>query len=164
MKPKQCQWCSERFVHVTSLTRHIRRSHDPSYLPTKDRNDENMSCHLCNSTFLRKSLATHMLIHNDLRPYSCNICNRAFRTKWNLRMHQWTHMSRTHKPFKCTQCKSAFYLKHEWEAHVRSHNGVRPFTCNECGKQFIRKKHCMRHMAEHKEGNRSYECNECGKK
>lgn len=142
----------------------MRRTHDSSYLPTKDRDIENMSCHICNSTFLRKSFATHMLIHKDLRPYSCNICNRSFRTKWNLRMHQWTHMSRTHKPFKCTQCKSAFYLKHEWEAHVRAHNGVRPFTCNECGKQFIRKKHCMRHMAEHKEDNRSYECKECGKK
>ncbi|KAE9539787.1 hypothetical protein AGLY_005039 [Aphis glycines] len=163
-KPKQCPWCSERFVHVTSLTRHIRRSHDSSYLPTKDRDFENMTCHICNNTFLRKSFATHMLIHKDLRPYSCNICNRSFRTKWNLRMHQWTHMSRTHKPFKCTQCKSAFYLKHEWEAHVRAHNGVRPFTCNECGKQFIRKKHCMRHMAEHEEGNRAYECKECGKR
>ncbi|VVC29289.1 Hypothetical protein CINCED_3A011086 [Cinara cedri] len=164
VKPKQCQWCSERFVHLTSLTRHIRRAHDSSYLPTKDRDIENMTCDICNSTFLRKSYATHMLIHKDLRPYSCNICNRTFRTKWNLRMHQWTHMSRTHKPFKCTQCKSAFYLKHEWEAHIRAHTGVRPFTCNECGKQFIRKKHCMRHMAEHDKTNRQFECKECGKK
>lgn len=151
-------------MHVTSLTRHIRRSHDPSYLPTKDRDVENMTCDICHSTFLRKSFATHMLIHKDLRPYSCNICNRSFRTKWNLRMHQWTHTSRTLKPYKCNQCISAFYIKHEWEAHVRSHNGIRPFTCNECGKQFIRKKHCLRHMAEHEEGNRSYECEVCGKK
>ncbi|KAL4090961.1 hypothetical protein QTP88_025713 [Uroleucon formosanum] len=33
-KPKQCLWCSERLVHSTSLIRHIRRSHDSSYLTT----------------------------------------------------------------------------------------------------------------------------------
>lgn len=35
-------------------------------------------------------------------------------------MHQQTHMSRMHKPFKCTQCKRAFYLKHEWYLRINT--------------------------------------------
>ena len=35
------------------------------------------------------------------------------------------------------------------EQHMRSHRGVKPFVCNECGLQFTVKSNWQRHVAEH---------------
>jgi uncharacterized Zn-finger protein len=49
------------------------------------------------------------------------------------------------------------------EQHMRSHRGVKPFVCNECGLQFTVKSNWQRHVAEHA-GTRNYECEHCHKK
>ena len=46
---------------------------------------------------------------------------------------------------------------------MRSHRGVKPFVCNECGLQFTVKSNWQRHVAEHA-GSRNYECEHCHKK
>ena len=35
------------------------------------------------------------------------------------------------------------------EQHMRSHRGIKPFVCNECGLQFTVKSNWQRHVAEH---------------
>ena len=35
------------------------------------------------------------------------------------------------------------------EQHMRSHRGVKPFVCNECGLQFTVKSNWQRHVSEH---------------
>lgn len=160
-KPKQCMYCSERYVHTTSLTRHIRHAHDSTYLPKPTRS-LNTLCPVCKITCIRTSLAQHMKIHSGERPFHCNLCSKDFSTNWNLQMHKWTHASRSSKPFKCKQCKSAFYMLSSYQAHVRSHGNIRPYTCNYCGRQFIRKYNCIRHVKEH-ENNKSYCCAVCNK-
>ncbi|KAJ8974637.1 hypothetical protein NQ317_019871 [Molorchus minor] len=36
-KPKACTQCSEKFIHMSSLTRHMRRAHNQKFLPELDR-------------------------------------------------------------------------------------------------------------------------------
>lgn len=162
-KPKQCLYCNERFVHSASLTRHIRRSHDRSYLP-KYKSDvgENVECPLCHGIFLKGSLRNHMLIHSGMKPYSCNTCGKKFLTKWNMKLHQWTHAARASKPHKCKQCKAAFVRLNEFQVHMRAHKNVRPFSCNHCGRQFTHKYNCLRHMREH-EASKMFKCEICNK-
>ncbi|XP_054269352.1 zinc finger protein 227-like [Macrosteles quadrilineatus] len=160
-KPKQCMYCSERYVHSTSLTRHIRHAHDNTYLP-KTARAHNVLCPICKITCVRSSLGQHMKIHSADKSYTCNVCSKEFSTNWNLQMHKWTHASRNSKPFKCKQCKCAFYMLSSFQAHVRSHRNIRPYTCNYCGRQFIRKYNCIRHVKEH-ETTKSYCCAVCNK-
>lgn len=160
-KPKQCMYCSERYIHTTSLTRHIRHAHDSTYLPKATRS-LNVLCPICKITCIRSSLAQHMKIHTGEKMFTCNVCSKEFSTNWNLQMHKWTHASRSSKPFKCKQCKSAFYMLSNYQAHVRSHRNIRPYTCNYCGRQFIRKYNCVRHVKEH-ETTKSYCCTICNK-
>nr|CAD7262298.1 unnamed protein product [Timema shepardi]CAD7572521.1 unnamed protein product [Timema californicum] len=161
-KPKSCMYCSERFVHEASLTRHIRRAHDQSYISKNTRETENIECPTCGGMFLKTSLAVHLRVHAGLRPFSCPICGKDFTTRWNLQLHRWTHASRSSKPFKCTLCKSAFIRRSDYVSHINSHRNVRPYTCNFCGAQFIRKYNCIRHVREH-ETNKSYACSICHK-
>ncbi|XP_019865226.2 uncharacterized protein LOC109594448 isoform X2 [Aethina tumida] len=148
-KPKSCTKCSEKFIHMSSLTRHMRRAHNENFLPSEERNSENVECPICKGVYLRSSLEIHIRNHSGARPYTCLICNKNFTTKWNLKMHKWTHSSRTSKPFKCDQCKGAFIRESDYIAHMNSHKSVRPYTCNYCGAQFIRKYNCQRHVKEH---------------
>ncbi|KAJ8921988.1 hypothetical protein NQ315_008625 [Exocentrus adspersus] len=161
-KPKSCTQCSEKFVHMSSLTRHMRRAHNDKFLPQLERDNENVECPICKGTYLRSSLDVHIRKHSGQRPFTCLICNKDFTTKWNLKLHKWTHASRTSKPFKCDQCKGAFIRESDYVAHMNSHKSVRPYTCNYCGAQFIRKYNCLRHVKEH-ENNKTFVCQVCGK-
>ncbi|XP_068622703.1 uncharacterized protein [Battus philenor] len=165
MKPKSCLYCSDKFVHASSLTRHVRRTHNEYYLSDKLKGKvENVSCPICKQTYLRTNLRAHLLTHSGKKPYACIVCNKSFTTKWNLKLHRWTHMNRSAKPFKCHLCKGAFIRHTEYISHMNSHKSVRPYTCNYCGCQFIRKYNCQRHVREH-EMAKKYVCKvpECGK-
>ncbi|EZA60983.1 hypothetical protein X777_08195 [Ooceraea biroi] len=161
-KPKACSYCNERFIHMASLTRHMRRAHNRRFVPDAQRENENVECPVCKCIYLRSSLAVHMRVHNGERPYECQVCSKAFSTKWNLQLHKWTHAARSTKPFKCNQCSAAFYRHSDYTAHMNSHRNVRPYTCNYCGAQFIRKYNCLRHVKEHEE-NKAYTCDVCNK-
>ncbi|XP_003703788.1 uncharacterized protein LOC100880868 [Megachile rotundata] len=161
-KPKACTYCNERFIHMASLTRHMRRAHNRRFVPDAQRENENVECPICKCIYLRSSLAVHMRVHNGERPYECQVCSKAFSTKWNLQLHKWTHAARSTKPFKCNQCSAAFYRHSDYTAHMNSHRNVRPFTCNYCGAQFIRKYNCLRHVKEHEES-KAYTCDVCNK-
>ncbi|KAJ8674759.1 hypothetical protein QAD02_010545 [Eretmocerus hayati] len=161
-KPKACTYCNERFIHMASLTRHMRRAHNRRFVPDAQRENENVECPICKCIYLRSSLAVHMRVHNGERPYECQVCSKAFSTKWNLQLHKWTHAARSTKPFKCSQCSAAFYRHSDYTAHMNSHRNVRPYTCNYCGAQFIRKYNCLRHVKEHEE-NKAYTCDICNK-
>ncbi|XP_066156635.1 uncharacterized protein [Euwallacea fornicatus] len=162
-KPKSCTQCSEKFIHMASLTRHMRRAHNAEYLPdNRNPSMSNAECHICKGIYLKTSLDAHLKTHTNQRPFSCSICNKEFTTKWNLKLHKWTHASRTQKPFKCELCRAAFIRENDYTSHMHSHKSVRPYTCNYCGAQFIRKSNCQRHVREH-ENVKTYNCNVCGK-
>lgn len=161
-KPKACTHCSEKFLHMSSLTRHMRRAHNENYVPKEERSKENVECPICKGVYLKTSLEMHIRNHSGQRPFTCLICNKAFTTKWNLKLHKWTHAARTSKPFKCDQCKGAFIRESDYVAHMNSHKSVRPYTCNYCGAQFIRKYNCQRHVREH-EKSKTFVCDVCNK-
>ncbi|KAF6213290.1 hypothetical protein GE061_011008 [Apolygus lucorum] len=161
-KPKQCMYCSERYIHMASLTRHIRKAHNNEYLPTTGVKKKNVVCPICNLTFVDTSLRAHMKQHGTVKQFGCIVCGKKFYTKWNLHLHRWTHASRMSKPYKCTLCKSAFVRQSDLQAHIRAHFNSKPFTCNHCGMQFNRKHNWSRHEKEHL-NEKKFVCNECGK-
>lgn len=161
-KPKSCTYCNEKFIHMASLTRHIRRSHNQKYVPKGKSDMDNVECHICHGVYFKNSLEVHLQTHLGRRQHVCLICGKEFTTKWNLKLHKWTHASRTSKPYKCEQCNGAFIRQTDYQAHLNSHKSIRPYTCNYCGCKFIRKYNCQRHVREHEE-TKSYTCTVCNK-
>lgn len=161
-KPKACTYCSEKFLHMSSLTRHVRRAHNENFMSNDDSSKKNVECPICKGVYLKTSLEMHIRSHSGEKPYKCSICNKSFTTKWNLKLHKWTHAARTMKPFKCEQCNGAFIRETDYTAHMNSHKSVKPYTCNYCGAQFIRKYNCQRHVREH-EKDKTYVCEVCNK-
>ncbi|GLV45260.1 uncharacterized protein CBL_05360 [Carabus blaptoides fortunei] len=161
-KPKSCRYCYEKFIHMASLTRHIRRAHNQRYVPDITRDSENVECTICKGVYLKSSLEAHLYTHTGKKQHSCQICNKEFTTKWNLKLHKWTHAAPTTKPFRCETCQAAFIRQSDYTSHMNSHRSIRPYTCNYCGCKFIRKYNCLRHVREHEEG-KSFNCEICNK-
>lgn len=82
VKPKCCQYCRDRFIHMNSLRRHIRLAHADKF----DYN-EPVECPRCNQVYSKGSIKAHLATHSMDTQHECNICNKSFSTKWNLKIH-----------------------------------------------------------------------------
>lgn len=159
-QPKNCPFCRERFVHKNSLSRHIRLAHPDKYSEYKK---DTVPCPVCNNQYIRTSLKTHLASHVKRAEFQCSICSKILSTKWNLKMHRWTHNSRSQMPYKCETCPKAFMRAADLQTHFNAHKAIRPFTCDYCGRQFSRKYNWVRHTREH-ETEKRFRCDYCGKK
>lgn len=77
-------------------------------------------CKFCPYTSpILSNLKRHLLIHSDIRPFTCSICNHGFRQKVTLDRHMLIHTGS--QPYTCTlcdfKCRRKAYLKNHYVAH-----------------------------------------------
>lgn len=101
----------------------------------------------------------HMLIHSPNRPYSCPVCLKSFRLRAILSSHLKTHYS-GHKPFKCNECGQQFLRKSTLVIHNRIHTGLRPFMCHVCSESFSQQAILVRHLDTHSD-KKIFHCEQC---
>jgi hypothetical protein len=59
--------------------------------------------------------------------------------------------------FQCAKCPKNFTRNHNLQAHLRTHDGEKPYTCTECGLSFARENDRKRHEALHG-GEKTFVC------
>lgn len=84
-----------------------------------------------------------------LKKYKCDICEIAFLSKSQLKIHFRAHTGE--RPYRCSEenCSKQFMRKEELTRHERIHTGVKPYSCDECGKCFGRTDHLKTHLKTH---------------
>lgn len=75
-----------------------------------------------------------MRIHNNEKPYICEICSMTFRKSGNLNRHMVVHSDK--REFACNLCDKAFKRSSGLHIHMRSHTGDRPYCCQFCNKTY----------------------------
>lgn len=86
--------------------------------------EKKFACTYCDSKFKwRQLLNDHVSsIHIKERPHVCEICNKTFATKRNLRMHKYIHDV---AKLKCRYCEAVFKLRpSRWRHEMVFHRKV----------------------------------------
>jgi KRAB domain-containing zinc finger protein len=92
---------------------------------------------MCDQTFVQFSSLQkhHRGIHELSKPYSCDICGRAFSQVSNLIRHKRIHSGE--KPYECTICQKKFISGSNLSQHMQKHQGNEmSFKCSACDKTY----------------------------
>ncbi|XP_062716192.1 zinc finger protein 572-like [Aedes albopictus] len=81
----------------------------------------------------------------EKKHWKCPHCEKHFNQSGNLKAHINTHTG--YKPYTCNLCKRTFAQKSNLNYHMKaSHDPLRPFKCNECDRAFASMDQMVTHL------------------
>lgn len=157
-KPHRCGICLRSFLRAACLKQHHIRVHlkmKVNEAPQNGRRKRNPAapkafpCQSCGKVFKFKSLlASHSVIHTEVKPHSCEFCSRCFRRLSHLKRHcEVVHANGARPPqsYVCHVCGVDKKCKSQLARHVIIHTGERPYGCDLCPARFNRSGNLQQH-------------------
>lgn len=100
------------------------------------------------------------IVNGTQNGYACKLCRKFYERRDKCTVHVKTHLGI--KQYTCIVCNAKFVCKSDVMKHIRcSHTNPRPIQCPKCPKRFKSKFYLAEHDNVHK-GVRPYSCADCG--
>ena len=140
---KPCQLCNKVYVTQAHYENHIQR-HAVKLKHIKEKQAQ--TCSFCEKECLNDNeLSVHVnKVHLQIKPYSCDMCDRQFYTESNLKNHKKVHSMPSKET--CEFCSKTLNSRKQLVIHVRKHIGAKPFCCQVCGLAFYSAYKVRKHM------------------
>eukprot|EP00090_Calanus_glacialis_P019336 TRINITY_DN29722_c0_g1_i1.p1 TRINITY_DN29722_c0_g1~~TRINITY_DN29722_c0_g1_i1.p1 ORF type:complete len:824 (+),score=198.98 TRINITY_DN29722_c0_g1_i1:56-2527(+) len=119
------------------------------------------SCQMCGKAFGRQDkLNRHMQIHTGYKPFSCAACDYKAVDRCTLKKHMRVHTDE--RPYHCQICPYKSKDSSQLTVHLRTHTGDSPFACQQkgCSATFKTNSDLTRHIRTHT-GEKPYKCDYC---
>ncbi|NXN32005.1 ZBT40 protein, partial [Nycticryphes semicollaris] len=136
--PYDCKKCRLSFATLQEHRKHIHEAHSREYHP----------CPTCPKVFSAPSLLQrHVVTHGGGKPFSCEICGKAYQQLSGLWYHNRTHhpdvfAAQNHRSSKfsslqCSSCDKTFSSTAAHRKHVKAeHTDVKFHECEMCKELF----------------------------
>ncbi|KAG5315135.1 ZN778 protein, partial [Acromyrmex insinuator] len=99
------------------------------------------------------------VVNGTQNGYACKLCRKFYERRDKCTVHVKTHLGI--KQYTCVVCNAKFVCKSDVMKHIRcSHTNPRPIQCPKCPKRFKSKFYLAEHDNVHK-GIRPYSCTDC---
>lgn len=169
-EPIQCEKCSKTFFRSQFHRRHMDKAHGikvneeqsvslefvceecgkkcKTYWALRDHQlthstERPLKCSHCDKLFKNKqTLKIHEDIHNETN-YICVICGLKLNTRRTLRMHMVVHSDQ--KQHKCDYCGNEYKRAKALKNHLILHTGLKPYSCDFCDRTFANGSNCRSH-------------------
>jgi uncharacterized Zn-finger protein len=161
--PYECHHCSLKIRYRSSLLKHMKQHMgDAKFKTMVQLNvDGKYLCQICQKQYSsKKNLRQHQKLHGE-RNYACDVCGSSFAEQSRLTQHQKIHTDQ--KEFSCDICNKSFRLKYTLDIHIKRHNSEWLYNCNFCEKGFVLRHDWMVHEDKHR-NEQQFECTVCEKK
>ncbi|KAM9630169.1 zinc finger and BTB domain-containing protein 40 isoform 6-T9 [Morphnus guianensis] len=136
--PYDCKKCRMSFATLQEHRKHVHEAHSREYHP----------CPTCTKVFSAPSLLErHMVTHVGGKPFSCEICDKAYQQLSGLWYHNRTHhpdvfAAQNHRSsrfssLQCSSCDKTFSSTAAHRKHVKTeHTDVKFHKCETCKELF----------------------------
>ncbi|NXW31745.1 ZBT40 protein, partial [Phaetusa simplex] len=136
--PYDCKKCRMSFATLQEHRKHVHEAHSREYHP----------CPTCAKVFSAPSLLErHVVTHVGGKPFSCDICDKAYQQLSGLWYHNRTHhpdvfAAQNHRSSKfsslqCSSCDKTFSSTAAHRKHVKAeHTDVKFHECEMCKELF----------------------------
>jgi KRAB domain-containing zinc finger protein len=137
--------CEKSFKTIQGLKKHLHSI-------------KKRKCGICSKEVRDINLHMMQLHSNNERPYECLFCDKKFKTKREVTIHEKIH----DKKFKCTLCTKKFAQKAQLDYHLKVHENPNQFRCTICEKTFSFKSGLGYHLKTHdKSIQKQFKCESC---
>ncbi|GFW76586.1 zinc finger protein 227 [Trichonephila clavipes] len=139
------------------LNGHTERSKSKRNLQTHAK-ERPYTCEICNKIFNWKgNLKIHVRIHKNEKPHVCEICRKAL-TQFGMKVNLRIHTEE--KPYVCEVCNKTHSKLNNLKEHLRIYTKEKPYVCGISDKTFSLRSSLKRHLRIHTE-EKPYACEIC---
>ncbi|CAI9549932.1 unnamed protein product [Staurois parvus] len=117
------------------------------------RHSDKHKCHICEKAFSSaRELRLHVSAHTGEKPYTCNVCQAQFTQNASLKMHVLRKHTDNVQKEQCTICNAVLFGKNDVKVHIRKQHTYLevPIRCRICSEEFHERYLYRQHQENHR--------------